>query len=60
MDQDFIKVGIPGFDELFERGLPRGISILICGGPGSGKTIYCLQTLYYGASSGEKCLFMSF
>lgn len=57
---EWLRVGIPGFDDLLEKGVPRGISTLVCGGPGSGKTIFCLQSLYYGASQGEKCLFMSF
>lgn len=43
-----------------EKGLPKGISTLVCGGPGSGKTIFCLQTMNYGASQGEKCLYMTF
>lgn len=58
--KEFVKTGIPGFDELMEKGLPKGISTLVCGGPGSGKTIFCLQTMNYGASKGEKCLYMTF
>ncbi|HIH10855.1 TPA: AAA family ATPase [Candidatus Woesearchaeota archaeon] len=57
---EFIKTGIPGFDELFEHGIPRGNSVIIAGGAGSGKTIFCLQTLFKHASEGEKCLYMSF
>lgn len=58
--KDWVKVGISGFDELLEKGIPKGSSILVCGGPGSGKTIFCLQTLNYGAMHGEKCLYMTF
>ncbi len=57
---DFIKVGIPGFDDLFEKGMPKGISTLVAGGPGCGKTLFCLQALVYGASKGEKGLFLSY
>lgn len=57
---EWIKVGIPGFDELLDKGIPKGSSLLVCGGPGSGKTIFCLQTLNYGAVNGEKCLYMTF
>jgi circadian clock protein KaiC len=57
---DWIKTGVPGFDELFEKGIPKGVSVLVAGGPGSGKTIFCLQTLNYAALQGEKCLYMSF
>jgi len=59
-EEEWIKTGIPGFDELLEKGIPKGTSTLIAGGPGSGKTIFGLQTLYYGASNGEKCLYMTF
>lgn len=58
--EEWVKVGIPGFDELFEKGIPKGISTLVAGGPGSGKTIFGLQTLNHAALNGEKCLYMSF
>ncbi|MBU2560332.1 AAA family ATPase [archaeon] len=57
---EWVKTGIEGFDSLLERGIPRGAAILIAGGPGSGKTIFCLQTLNYAATHGEKCLYMTF
>ncbi len=44
-----IKSGIPGLDDLIEGGFPEGSSILLSGGPGSGKSIFCLQYLYNGA-----------
>lgn len=56
-----MKIGVPGFDDLIDkRGIPKGISILVSGGPGTGKTTFCLQTLNYGAKEGEKCLYLSF
>ena len=55
-----LRLGIPGFDELIAQGIPRGISILICGGPGTGKTTFCLHALNYLAINGEKCLYLSF
>ncbi len=55
-----IKAGIPGFDELIEKGIPKGYSILLSGGCGTGKTIFCLQSLAYACSKGEKCLYISF
>ncbi|MBI4016215.1 MAG: AAA family ATPase [Candidatus Aenigmarchaeota archaeon] len=57
---EWVRTGIEGVDELLEKGIPKGASILVCGGPGSGKTIFCLQTLAYAASKGEKCLYMTF
>lgn len=56
----WIKTGIPGFDELIESGIPKGASVLVAGGCGTGKTIFCLQTLAHAASHGEKCLYLSF
>lgn len=57
---EWIKTGVPGFDELLEKGIPKGVSLLIAGGPGSGKTIFALQILEYACSKGDKCLYMTF
>lgn len=59
-DKDYIVTGISGFDRLFEYGIPKGTAVLIAGGAGSGKTIFCLQTLGYHANQGKKCFYMSF
>lgn len=55
-----IVTGIPGFDELFDKGIPKGSTVLLAGGAGSGKTILSLQNLAYHAAEGEKCFYMSF
>lgn len=39
------STGIHGFDELSHGGLPRNRTSLLKGGPGSGKTVFALQTL---------------
>jgi len=57
---EWIKIGVPGFDELLEKGIPKGTNILIAGGPGTGKTILCLQTLYNAAREGHDCLYATF
>ncbi len=44
-----LKTGVPGLDELIEGGFPEGSSILLSGAAGTGKSIFCLQFLYYGA-----------
>jgi len=56
----YVQTGVPGFDDLFEKGIPRGSAVLVAGGAGSGKTLMTLQILYNHASQGEKCLYMSF
>lgn len=56
----YVLTGIAGFDGLFESGIPKAANVLVAGGAGSGKTIFCLQTLKHHASRGEKCFYMSF
>lgn len=59
-EKKFVLTGIPGFDNLFEQGIPKGSAILLAGGAGSGKTNFCLQMLAYNAAHGKKCYFMGF
>src|SRR4029079_3524689 len=42
--------GIRGFDEITRGGLPSGRPTLVCGGPGSGKTLLALTFLVHGAA----------
>lgn len=59
-NKQYMVTGISGFDKLFKLGIPAGSNILISGGAGSGKTIFCLQMLAHHAAQGKKCLYMSF
>jgi circadian clock protein KaiC len=52
--------GIAGFDQITGGGLPRGRSTLVCGGPGSGKTIFAIEFLVRGAELGEPGVFITF
>jgi len=52
--------GIAGFDQITDGGLPRGRSTLVCGGPGSGKTIFAVEFLVRGAELGEPGVFLAF
>ena len=55
-----IKTGIPGMDDLIEGGFPESSSILLSGGPGCGKSIFCLQYLYNGAKEyGERGMYIT-
>ena len=44
-----MATGIPGFDELSYGGLKPNRTTLLMGGPGSGKTVFALQTLVNAA-----------
>jgi KaiC/GvpD/RAD55 family RecA-like ATPase len=59
--ENVLKTEINGFDELFaEGGVPRGNSVLVAGGPGTGKSIICRQICYNLVSKGKKCMYVSF
>lgn len=55
-----IKTYIPGFDDLFNEGIPTGSAVLVEGGPGSGKTIFCLEIANNACKRDKKVLYMSF
>ncbi len=58
---EFIPVRVDTFDELLDDGaLERGSIILLSGGAGTGKTTFCMQSLYHGALAGEKGIYLSF
>jgi len=55
-----IAAGIQGLDELVGGGLPKGRTLLIIGGPGTGKTIFTAQFLYSGIKErNENGVFVS-
>jgi circadian clock protein KaiC len=59
-DKDkWLFTSIPGFDDLLVKGIPTGSNIIVAGGPGCGKTIFCLQTIYNKALEGKDCIFLS-
>jgi circadian clock protein KaiC len=55
-----VPTGIAGFDEITCGGLPRNRNTVLLGGPGSGKTLFALQTLVNGALRGEPGIFVAF
>jgi len=56
-----LKTEVSGFDELFAGGgIPKGNSVLIAGGPGTGKSILCRQICFNLVSKGKKCMYVSF
>jgi circadian clock protein KaiC len=53
--------GIAGLDEITEGGLPCGRPTLVCGGAGSGKTLFSMEFLVRGIMQyNEPGVFMSF
>jgi circadian clock protein KaiC len=46
--------GIQGLDEITRGGLPKGRPTLVCGGPGSGKTLLALTFLVNGATQFDE------
>jgi circadian clock protein KaiC len=53
--------GIKGIDEITFGGLPKGRPTLVCGGAGSGKTLFAMEFLVRGALQyDEPGLFISF
>ncbi|MGO9371317.1 MAG: circadian clock protein KaiC [Syntrophobacteraceae bacterium] len=56
-----IPTGIGGFDAITGGGVPQGRPTLVCGGPGSGKTLFGMEFLVRGARDfDEPGVFMSF
>jgi len=45
-----VSTGIPGLDSILHGGFIKGTNILVLGGTGTGKTIFCTQYLYNGAT----------
>jgi circadian clock protein KaiC len=60
VEDTFVKTYVPGFDELIGEGIPSGSAVLVEGGPGSGKTIFCLTLAREMCAKGKKVLYMSF
>ena len=55
-----VTTGIEGLDTMLQGGFPEGRMILITGGPGTGKTIFCSQFLHHGsAEEEEKTVYIS-
>ncbi len=55
------RTGIAGFDEITRGGIPAGRTTLLAGDPGSGKTLFALRFLAYGAGEcNEPGIFVAF
>jgi len=54
-----VTTGIKGLDEALKGGFPFPSVIIVGGEPGTGKTTFCLQSLFGGAAGGEKGIYVS-
>jgi len=54
-----VSTGVPGLDEMLGGGMPKGSILLVCGGPGVGKTILTLQYMMAAVRRGEPCVYVS-
>ena len=58
---EIMPVRVDKFDALLnDKGIERGLTVLISGGAGTGKTTFAMQSIYYGALAGEKGVYISF
>ena len=56
MDDEFLKTGIEGLDQMLNGGIPRGNQVVLAGGPGAGKTLLSFEFLYKNAKAGNTSL----
>ena len=54
-----IPSGISGLDKLIEGGFLKGSTVLVSGGAGTGKSIFCMQFIWEGLKRGETCMFIT-
>lgn len=54
-----VSSGIPGLDRLVQGGFVKGSVVLVSGGAGTGKTLFCAQFISEGLQKGEKCMFIT-
>jgi circadian clock protein KaiC len=54
-----IVTGVTGLDEMLGGGVPLGKIVLLCGGPGTGKTIFSIQYMMSAVARGEPCVYVS-
>jgi KaiC/GvpD/RAD55 family RecA-like ATPase len=54
-----VSTGVQGLDEMLGGGVPEQGIILLCGGPGAGKTIMSMQYMMNAVKNGEPTLYVS-
>lgn len=54
-----VPLGIPGFDDVLQGGLPAGHLYLLEGTPGAGKTTIALQFVLHSHNAGQRVLYVA-
>ncbi len=54
-----VHTGIPGMDDILHGGIPKRNVVLLSGGPGTGKTIFGQQFLFWGLEHGEPGIYVA-
>ena len=54
-----LSTGSAPLDAILGGGIPTGSVTVVAGDPGSGKTVFTLQTLFHHARQGKKCLYFT-
>jgi len=54
MSSQKVATGILGLDKMLGGGFPEGRVILVVGGPGTGKTVFCSQFLHWGTTNRKE------
>jgi circadian clock protein KaiC len=55
-----IITGVGGVDKMLNGGIPEGNQVILAGGPGAGKTLFCFEMLYKNAKAGVNAALVSF
>ena len=54
-----LSTGSTALDAILGGGIPAGSVTVVAGEPGTGKTVFTLQTLFHHARQGKKCLYFT-
>lgn len=54
-----LSTGSAALDMILGGGIPAGSVMVVAGEPGSGKTVFTLQTLFHHARQGKKCVYFT-
>ena len=56
---DRVPMGVQGLDDMLGGGFPDKSIVLVCGGPGAGKTVLSLQYTAAALGRGEPCVYVN-